>query len=186
MLIIWKWSWIEDHSSSDSDELSGDDGRHDAECAASVCENSSSDEDEVPPITHSVVFKCIGSMKEFRYQELLALASKKLKEGGTVPVKLQKEPTNPADSRAIAFMCQVDEQWERIWYVFREALDAVHDAMDHNTIVRIHFEWVKYIVYLKLEDGMQVLQFISKASGHQLSCSVVLKHLSSHILLYII
>ena len=36
-------------------------------------------DEEVPTITHSVVFKCIGSHKEHRYQELLSLANKRLK-----------------------------------------------------------------------------------------------------------
>ena len=40
-------------------------------------------DEEVPTITHSVVFKCIGSHKEHRYQELLTLANKKVKDGST-------------------------------------------------------------------------------------------------------
>jgi len=36
------------------------------------------------------VFKCIGVTKEKQCQELLALASKKKKDGETVPVQLQK------------------------------------------------------------------------------------------------
>ena len=64
--------------------------------------------DDFPAITHSVIFKCIGVFKDHRYQET-SLVAKKLREGGEVPVKLQKEPKNPVDSRAIAFQCQVHE-----------------------------------------------------------------------------
>ena len=38
------------------------------------------EDDDIPAITHSVVFKCIGCTKELRYQELLALASQKIKK----------------------------------------------------------------------------------------------------------
>ena len=37
--------------------------------------------------------------------------------GSHVPVKLVHEPRNPCDSRAIAFMCEVDRKWQTIGYV---------------------------------------------------------------------
>ena len=37
------------------------------------------DDEEIPAITHSVTFECIGSTKELRYQEVLALAKQKIK-----------------------------------------------------------------------------------------------------------
>ena len=43
--------------------------------------NESEHEAEVPSITHSVIFKCISVTKENRYQELLALAKRKLNNG---------------------------------------------------------------------------------------------------------
>ena len=51
-------------------------------------------DEKVPTITHSVVFKCIGCHKEHRYQGLLSLANKKVKDGSTVSVKLQPQPDN--------------------------------------------------------------------------------------------
>ena len=105
--------------------------------------------DDFPAITHSVIFKCIGVFKDHRYQETLSLVAKKLREGGEVPVRLQKEPKNPVDSCAIAFQCQVHENWERIGYVVRKALDSVHAAMDSGDILKICFDWVKYIVQFK-------------------------------------
>ena len=69
--------------------------------AKSTGTDSSSD-DDVPAITYSVVFKCIGSHKELHYQEVLSQANKRIREGLIVPVKLQLEPNNQFDSRAIA------------------------------------------------------------------------------------
>ena len=73
-------------------------------------DNNDDDDDNastIPAITHSVVFKCIGNAKEMQYQEVLALANKKgRKEYIDGPVKLEREPSNPVDARAIAIMCE--------------------------------------------------------------------------------
>ena len=106
-------------------------------------------DEEVPTITHSVVFKCIGSHKEHRYQELLSLANKKVKDGPTVPVKLQPEPDNQFDCKAIAIMTAVKDKWARIGYIVKEALDDVHEAINNNKILSVSFAWLKYIVYFK-------------------------------------
>jgi len=71
------------------------------------------------------------------------LASKKIKDGETVSVQLQKEPANCYDSHAIAFMCKAEKNWERIGYVVTEALPDVHKAMDANKILRVNFDWIK-------------------------------------------
>ena len=42
-------------------------------------------------ITHSVVFKCTGILKQHEYQETLALVKRKMREGTVIPVKLEKE-----------------------------------------------------------------------------------------------
>ena len=72
-----------------------------------------------------------------------------MKDGETVAVKLQKEPDNPFDSRAIAFMCMLHDKWERIGYIVKEAIDPVHDAMRNNHITEVRFDWLKYIVYFQ-------------------------------------
>ena len=66
-----------------------------------------------------------------------------------IPVKLQPEPNNPIDSKAIAFMCKVENDWERIGYVVQEALDDVHEAINTNKILGVSFQWIKFIVYFK-------------------------------------
>ena len=64
-------------------------------------------------------------------------------------MRLKREPKNPKDSRAIAFECKPSDQYIRIGYIVREALDAVHDAMDQNKIVRVSFDYVKFVVQFK-------------------------------------
>jgi len=108
---MWNWTWVDDDVSSDEDS----DG-----CASEFSDRYDSDTEsqddneelnfDVPLITHSVIFKCIGHLKESRYQEVLASAKKKMAQGIDVPVKIVKEPHNPVDARAIAFMCCVDEE----------------------------------------------------------------------------
>ena len=65
--------------------------------------SSSSSSDEIPAITHTVVFKCIGVAKEKKYQDTLKYAKKRLDNDGVkLPVKLHPEPDNKWDSKAIA------------------------------------------------------------------------------------
>lgn len=144
VFILWKWTWFDFQSDSESDANSPN-----FSFDSTSAEESMSDE-EVPAITHSVVFKSIGCHKEQRYQEVLALAKRKLNDGLTVPVKLQPEPDNPVDNKAIALMCQLDQhKWERFGYIVREALDDVHEAIDHHKILSISFAWVKLMFSFK-------------------------------------
>ena len=53
------------------------------------------------------------------------------------------------DARAVAFMCHVNKEWERIGYVVQEALDDVHSAMDEKKILDVRFDWIKYVVHFK-------------------------------------
>lgn len=81
---------------------------------------------------------------------LLALASRKLKDNSKVEVKLQPEPDNKYDARAIAFMCKIDDSsWERIGYVVREVLDEVHEAINKKKILNVSFDWIKYTVHFR-------------------------------------
>ena len=86
------------------------------------------------PITHSVIFKCVGVTKDNHTQEVLAMAVQKLKKQEQVDVRLRKEPNNPKDSHAIAFDFKLITKWERIAYVVKECLDSVHHEMDTNHI----------------------------------------------------
>ena len=76
-------------------------------------DDSASEEDGVPALTHAVTFKCMGSVKDSTSQGVLRKASSILNGGGEVSVQLKPEPTNPKDAKAIAFECKVDGKWER-------------------------------------------------------------------------
>ena len=60
---------------------------------------------------------------------------------------LKKEPANPKDSRAIAFHCKLDKDWESIGYVVREAVECVHHALDNNHTASTQFEWIRFITH---------------------------------------
>lgn len=75
-------------------------------------DNSQSDSEfSLPTQTHTVTFKCVGSTHDSNAQNVLFKASKLLRDQVEVPTKLQPEPTNQYDARAIAFMCCIDKKW---------------------------------------------------------------------------
>ena len=95
--------------------------------------------------THTVTFKVIGCTKESQYQQILQKARDLLEEGRTVTVKLSPEPDNPFDSKAIDFLCEVDEKFQRIGYVVKEVREAVHYGLIAVDIIEVAFKWVKFI-----------------------------------------
>ena len=150
VFVVWKWSWTDyDIDYSSSSELCTSQSATSTRSSESDSEVISNRSAEIPAITHSVVFKCIGSTKESSYQDALFLAKSKMRLGQSVPVRLINEPNNPKDSRAIAFECKPADQYIRIGYIVHEALDAVHDAIDQDKIVRVSFDYVKFVVQFK-------------------------------------
>ena len=142
VFIMWKWEWGENVYTSDPalQIACGDDDM--------MSLNSKSSDSEVDEnVSHAIVFKCIGSQKDLRSQEVLRTVSQKLEMGETVKVKLEPEPENHWDARAIAFLCELDSKWHRIGYVVKECVDAVHNALSMGQIVSTEFDWVKYIVH---------------------------------------
>ena len=131
---MWNWQLLEDSDSEQDAVVSGDEP---GDAAPSNIEESGSEEaedDNIPAITHTVVFKRKGCIKRLCYQELLVLANQQLKKGEDIPVKLEKEPSNPYDSNAIAFMCLAENIWEWVGYVVSEALADVNEAISNNKI----------------------------------------------------
>ena len=65
-----------------------------------------------------------------------------------IPVKLQAELYNKYDSKAIAFICKLDDHsdWERIGYVVQGVL---HKAISNEKILNGSFEYIKYVVHFK-------------------------------------
>ena len=99
-----------------------------------------------PTVTHSLIFKCIGAVRDKGQQEALERAYMARQTGETVPVKIEPEPKNPYDSKAICFKCMVGE-WCRIGYIVREALDEVHEAIRYGHILCVNFAWVKFLLH---------------------------------------
>ena len=62
---------------------------------------------------HTVVFKCIGAVRDSESQRTLYQAKMKRDTGTDVPVRMRPEPTNTVDARAIVFECQITEKGER-------------------------------------------------------------------------
>ena len=71
----------------------------------------------------------MGTVKERKYQEVLAAVSLRIRNGETVPLRLRSEPNNPKDSNATAFDRQIESDWKRIGYIVDEALNGVHHAI---------------------------------------------------------
>lgn len=99
-----------------------------------------------PIVTHTLVFKCIGAVRDEQQQKALERAYMARQAGETVPVKIEPEPTNPYDSKAICFKCMVGGLWCRIGYIVREALDEVHEAIRCRHILWVKFAWVKFLL----------------------------------------
>lgn len=109
VFVIWKWEWEEPEQNEREENSSITNVAEDCdinECEDNECASTS--------ITHSVVFKCMGSTKCVRSQEVLAEAAHKLRRSENARVRLRREPTNPKDARAVAFDCLLGNCWERI------------------------------------------------------------------------
>ena len=129
LLIVWQWieNTEEDNDGGQSCE---------SECLnqdGSLSTDSDLEEDE--PTLNTVTFKCVGSETRWFLSRGFKKVSKLMQEGTNVPTKLVPELTNPYDSRAVSFQCQLDQQWRRIGYVVRELCECVHDAISSNSIV---------------------------------------------------
>ncbi len=157
VFVGWKWYW--DIACSHS---------HEDSCDSNNDSNNDSDDiiDNALQRTHTVVFKCIGTTKEESYQEVLAKSNRRLRNGENVPVRLTPEPSNPVNSKAIAFECEIDGHWERIGYVVNEVLEEVHIAINNEKIEGVRFKWIKFItdwygsqrfVFQNLETGVKLL-----------------------------
>ncbi|XP_065884179.1 uncharacterized protein [Dysidea avara] len=149
VFVLWQWTWLNDTPSTSP---SPSPIPHSSSCTPDVISvsqtTSESEDDDIPAITHTVIFKCIGAHKETAYQDQLKLAKQKLQDGNPVVVKLNLEPQNPRDSKAIAFICKIDDgEWKRIGYVVKEAVDDVHTALNEKKILNVAFNWIRFKLY---------------------------------------
>lgn len=60
------------------------------------------------------MFKCIGSVRDADYQNTLRVARDLIARAETVPVRVNPEPTNIKDARALVFECEIDKEWKRL------------------------------------------------------------------------
>ena len=135
VVVGWEWKWEE------IEEIS-----HVSETSFDNAEESMSDDEtycSTPEKQHTVTFKCIGAVHDPHAQDVLRQVSDLLDDNNVVPVNIFPEPSNPFDSRAIAFKCWRDEDWQRIGYVDREVLDLLHDS---HLITNVNFAWARYLV----------------------------------------
>lgn len=95
--------------------------KEDQEQAIEECDSdgySSSEEDAsnggntIRNAPHTVVFKCIGAVRDSDSQTTLRAARDKLADHYSVPVRMRPEPTNIKDSRAIMFECEMNGKWK--------------------------------------------------------------------------
>ena len=95
-------------------------------------------------MTHTVTFKCIGTIKETQYQHRLKRITQLRDRGLQVSCQLKPEPDNPFDSNTSAFECQIDGIWQVIGYIVREAVNEVHEALAANKVIKAALDWVKF------------------------------------------
>ena len=84
-------------------------------------------------MTHTIAVRDEGQ------QKALEQAFEAGQNGHTVCVKIEPEPTNPHDSKALCFKCLVGGLWHRIGYIVKEVLDKAHEAIKGGQIL-----WVKF------------------------------------------
>jgi len=109
VFVLWQWSWIDNHPSISPSPIPHSnsctpDLNLDTQASSDLDDEISAithNDDGIPAITHTVIFKCIGAHKETEYQDQLELAKKNLKDGNSVAVKLNPEPDNRCNSKAI-------------------------------------------------------------------------------------
>lgn len=178
-LVIWRWKWtdkddmFEYTDSSDDEEITV---IPETPPAVSDEEEQVKEEEKEedcdgfhlgfsPIVTHTVTFKCMGTTKEDRYQETLACVAQLTSAGHEVRCKLQAEPENPFDSRAIAFRCEVDSSWHTTGYVVKEALDDVHEALLAKKLLLYQLTGSSSLFTGEPLAGMQELKYQGLESG---------------------
>ena len=90
------------------------------------------------------------STQRGRLPRTFSTCQKKLNDGSPVAVKLNPEPDNQQDSKAIAFVCKIEDgEWKRIGYIVREVIDDVQAALDAQKILSVSFDWIRFKTYFK-------------------------------------
>lgn len=149
VVIMWEWNW--DDSDSDVDHVSESSAGADSDDEHNPYIDSETEEEDTTvtetTVTETVKFKCIGATHDSVGQKNVGESkSTIMDQQECVPVKIEPEPENQYDSKAIAFKCRVDDKWYRIGYIVREALEDVHNALAQKLVIDVSFKWIKYLV----------------------------------------
>lgn len=134
---MWKWStdnFIQQQPNNPQEDVSSDI----EPSSSSISESDIIDDSN--STTHTITFKCIGATRDSRYQEVLRAAKLIHDSRQVVETRLQPEPDNIFDPKAIAFQCYINGKWSRIGYVAK-----VLDARSSDKIVSTQLAWVKYV-----------------------------------------
>ena len=146
MFVIWKWFPVLEVNEDNDEDNDEDESMN---CELQEDEDDEDDKDESNSLVHALTFKCIGTIKEERYQEILVAANLQRQNGEEVHVRLTPEPTNCYDSEAIACKTSTstdsENKWERIGYLVSEVTQDVHEAIRSNSILSVQFDWIKFI-----------------------------------------
>ena len=149
------WEWVECNSDAAITHISETEASVDHVSETSLTAKSDSDETncsmenlqlENYQQTSTVTFKCIGTQHDVHAQHILEIVSSHLDERKEVPVNIYPEPTNPGDSKAIAFKCWISNDWNRIGYIVSEARDEVHDAQQNGKILDVKFSCAIFLM----------------------------------------
>ena len=171
VFVAYAWRLKQDSDSEDSSSVA-------SESTNSVPSSPSETEVDISSslTTHTLTFKCMGTVKDPNHQKVLSKAAALLKNGNEPPVRLRPEPENSFDANAIAFDCLIDNDWRRIGYVVQDVLLDVHDALSKKEIISIKLAWVKFLLcWRRSGPGYYAGINISKQGSWSLTC----KHFAS-------
>lgn len=148
VLVVWEWEWtcIDEESNQQSeieDEYCEEQRNPYLHSDTETADSDVGVPENLPAVTHTVTFKCVGSVHDFKKQLVLSKISRLLMEKKAVEVRIRPEPNNQFDAKAICFECLIDQKWEIIGYIVRECLDEVHKALKERSV---KIPWAKYLV----------------------------------------
>ena len=152
MVVIYDWRWDEDWDDSVSCTSDLDYSRtpsltpSPSPTLSNSGNASCAQVTSIPEVTHIVTFKCIGAVRNDAQQLALRETLHARKRGETIAVKIEPEPSNAWDSKAIAFKCKIGGSWQRVGYIVREALEEVHEAICNGDILWVKLAWVDFVL----------------------------------------
>ena len=120
-------------------------------CELQEDEDDEDDKDKSNSIVHALTFKCTGTIKEERYQEILVAANLQRRNGEEVHVRRTPEPTNCYDSEAIACKTSTSTDSENnekelaIWSV--KLHRTYMKQFRSNSILSLQFDWIRFITH---------------------------------------